>query len=738
MQNPHPLRHLRIWFALTAILVAFIITGCSAMDQLSEALYPTEALGGRTALPQHSLQPVTPLPKPSATPLPAPTFTWPVPTHTPIPQPPKPPSATPAKPTVEAGPKQHLIFAKEGSIYRGNYWGDAPIEVALVPQLEAWAFATGKLAIARGKSIELIDLSKGTLQAFNAQVTAPVAYAQVIWGSAGNELLYAATIEDKTATSFGRSVELHAISPLDGRELGKALVHNVTSIRLLRYDEPSGLAYLLSFGEDRTQSKLEIYNVRQGKRVQRLELKGEEEAVISPDGHYLLTEGLDPKTQRRLLRLYDISQGGKLYRSWSHPPKSHSVAHIWAPDGRYVAYLLQEGLSYDSSKGLGIWVLEVATMQAHQVLEENAPSSSLVSWTPDSRYIIGYHRGAAGEAYFYAVRPDGGDRRILPLPSTAQLLGWMELPGGAPIPKVTIDPWRVRFLDTQGDPASLAQVVAEFVAAQPHTEDKILSQRMAEYLRQAGWEPGLSQPQIKRLSKGLFIAQLPPFSICLLEGGKAQVVANGNVILDARLEGNDLGLIFGVISANAVQPAFELLRRQEDGSWRILWTPQGHRDWVTTDGEIQFVGKGLETLRVRGSSFGLDLGEDQVFSECHACPHRWLMATWVRQGDRYVRESKLPAGASLGEIYWEMTELRPYAILYESLRRMRQGLPVDELVASPAVTAQAQALGLLEKGLLLYPQEERPDSVLFSDLQNRFRYIARIQGGKVLSIEPLK
>jgi len=226
-------------------------------------------------------------------------------------------------------------------------------------------------------------------------------------------------------------------------------------------------------------------------------------------------------------------------------------------------------------------------------------------------------------------------------------------------------------------------------------------------------------------------------SIHLLESGRAQLAATGDLILDARREGDDLGLVYGVIGASAVQPGYVVYRRSADGTWGPLWTPQGQREWITTDGVIRFVGPGLEKLWVAGSSFGLDYEEDIIFSECHACPHRRLVATWTRQDDVYVRDTELPGNATRAEILWEMTERSAYALLHECLRRLRHGESVEELVAGPDVLAQIEELGLLDQGLRLIAEEERVDDALFADAERRCQMHAMIRGGRIVRVEAL-
>ena len=719
------------------IVWLFVGAGCQAMRDLNEVLYPTHtpipAASSTAALPTHA-------PQPTASPPPVGTATAPVvapsssptragPTQTPPAPPPAPPTLSP-----QAAEGDHLVFAEGGAIYRGDYYGGDPVEIASVPELEAWDFYQGVLAIARGDQVEIIDLNQGVLQGFEVALGAEVTYSHLLWSASGEALLYAAVVEDKTATAFERSVELRALSRTDGRELGSALLHDTPGVTLLHYDEALGQALFIPLGSELSFVEVQQYDLTTGQPIGVFPTQGEGEAVISPDGRYLLVEQPDLESKSRFLLLFDLkSQGAPSPAVWRNPAETHSVSYAWSPDGRFVAFLLRDGeMSYEATQGLGVWVLDVASMEATKVIDETPLSSSLVGWTPDSSHIVGYHRGVEDGVYFYAVRPDGGDRRILTLKPEAEILGWMLPADMAVVPKVSVDPWRVRFLSTAGDPEALAQTVAQFVSEQAHADDQEVSERLGEYLLHTGLPLDIVSPRVERVTDELSLVHIPPFSIYLLGPDRAQLLANGHLIVDARLVDDELGLIFGVVGASAVQPAYGLYRRSEEGAWQLLWGPQGQRDWVAADGEISFVGEGLETLRVKGTSFGL---ENKVLAECHVCPHRHLTALWTRQGDLYARQTKLAADATLDDVYWEMTERTPYAVLYECLRRVRDGLPADALVASGQVLTQIRALGLLDGEARLVPEEEKPEGVRFSVADGTRHFFATIQDGRIVRIE---
>jgi hypothetical protein len=716
--------------ALLGILGLVItgLCGCSALDRVSDLLYPSATtVASAPKLPTPGQPTMIALPATLVPPSPAPT-------HTALPE--TLPATAPAlAPTPSEG--YHLVYAQGGSIFRAGYLGQEPVEIASVPQLESWDFAQGVLAAAQGRALDLINLQAGQHLALEIEIDAPVEFSQVMWGASGQAVLYAATFADPAAEGFGRTVALRAISAADGSELGRAAVNDVTGVRLLHYDDQDQRAWLGAEKGEPTLAKIDQYDLRSGEVSASLPIHEGVQVQVSADGRSLVTVASDEASGVQQLHVYELGQGRQApVEVWPHPADTHSDSHIWSPDDRQVAFLLRDGLSYaEATQGRGLWVLDRDTMQAREILTEASLSSSLLGWSPDGSLIMGHHRGEDG-AYFYVIRPDGGGREILTIEGEAQILGWMRATGDSLPPKIVVDPWRARFLDAQDNPAAVAEAVAQFVAAQVQSSEEILTQQVGEYLLRSGWPVGPDGATIIRLDADTFVAQLPPQRIVLLDAGRAQSLAYGDVVLDARLVEDELGLTFGSYSGNVLQPSYLLLRLGDEGLWQLLWAPQGQRDWIATDGEIHLV-EGLDELKVRGSSFGLDLGEQQVFVECRECSHRWFVGTWVRDGDAYVRQTELPAGSSLAERYWEMTELRPYAILDEFLRRARQGRDISAL-AQAAALQQAEALGLLAPEMRLRPEEESPDGVRFANPESELRLWASVENGQVIRIEALQ
>jgi len=77
-------------------------------------------------------------------------------------------------------------------------------------------------------------------------------------------------------------------------------------------------------------------------------------------------------------------------------------------------------------------------------------------------------------------------------------------------------------------------MAAAYVAEHPDVDEALLSEALAVYLAEAGWESGPTVPSVRRLGGGVYAAQLPSLAVYLLSGGGAQRIARSDVLLDAR------------------------------------------------------------------------------------------------------------------------------------------------------------------------------------------------------------
>jgi len=361
--------------------------------------------------------------------------------------------------------------------------------------------------------------------------------------------------------------------------------------------------------------------------------------------------------------------------------------------------------------------MDTASMSAMRIAEEEDPTSGPVVWTPDGEYLICYHGDPEGASSYFAVRYDGGEKRVLNLEPQVMIIGWItsaETPSSSAASSggdlLTL--LRAALADETKLPqaASLFLSLSEVRAM----DDATLTVQWTEQLLQAGWQLPMSGVQVVRASEDTTLMKLPSAKIYAFWPGGWQYLVDGDIIQAVRQVGDEMGLIFASVGAGSVTPAFVLARRQPNTGWEGIWAPMDQREWICTDGTISFVNEDLSVLEVVGTSFALDRGENLVFSECHACPHRTLRGIWERKGDGYVRRSRLPADAPLYQRLWEMTEPSPYASLYEFLRRLRSGDLAGALeLGSDAAIRQAVDLGLDNPDLLLIAENAEGPQVIF-------------------------
>jgi len=762
-----PSRHGAYWLVLAFCLLG--LTGCDTIvDRSRSLLYPPEAVPPSQSQPAPMLDLSSATHPSEATPLA--TLTWPVPQPSAIlteTLPPATPAGTvviassattvdgaarPAATEMPGAASTHapgvsegegadsLVFVQGEAVFHGDYLGARPAQVSVAPAYEGQAFRRGLLAAAQGKNLELLDLTSGKRISTKMGVTANVEYAELLWGAGGKHLVYSALEIDGTAKPDQRRVDMHILdvsavqATAELGRIGRIVLDDVASVSLLRYDEDAGRLLLVPRGEEPVFTEIRFYDVASGQLVDTYPAEGQGDVVLSPDGRYLLTEQFTDAGAQ--FALYDLqAQGDASPRIWAHPKGAYSVFPLWSPTGDRIAYLLrrnQDGQG-DPIEPLGLWVLHLASGKTERIPAEDSALSSLVSWAPQGDYIVGYYEAGPG-SYYYAVRPDGGDRRILMLPPQARILGWMPYSMPVDTSSVETDPWRSRFSAAPSDPDTTAQVIAQFVQGQPSMAPSDLAIKIAEYLQQAGAPLETVEPRLVPLADGLYAAQVPPGGIYLLQDGRAQRVGSGQILLDVRLQDQSLGLISAMGEGEDLQPTFELLRWDDDETWKVVWSPQGQRYWIATDGVIRFQGEGLSALQVVGTSFGMD-SDSQTWDECRACAHRRLSATWVRQNDRYEIKTSLPADAAPDQVLWDITARTPYALLHECIARLSAGLDVDDLVTDQSVVDQIFALGLLDQNRRFMPLEESANAILFEDVHTHESYLASAQDERLVRID---
>ncbi len=721
---------LRTFILLTLVLATIVLSGCSRIaSRIGSGLRPDRTPESTEPAATRAVE-LPPLPSTEGT----------APSTPGTPSQPGEGTSVPSSGVIVPATytSQDLLFIRGSSVMRGGPLGEDATEVVTLRELDAWDLYDTRLAAVQGSMVHLIDVRDGSQSSYPVTTNKPREYASVIWGESGQRLLHVAMVADPEAPTFGRSVELRVVDAQSGAVLGVVALSDVSGATVLRFDDSSGQALIVPRGGDPSFAQVGLYDLLSGQLISLFSCEGQGEAALSPDGTRLLTTRLTAASTELLI--YDpASDEGDAPLFWEVPAGTRVARASWSPDGTRVAYSLVEGevVGADVSGLVGPWMLDLQTMQTWQVLDDDGTSSQVVGWTPNGSHILVYHGDSTTGSHYYVVRPDGGDMRILPVDPESHVLGWIASDEPEDAIRIAVDPWQGRFLDAAQDDTALANVIAAFVAERSDADVETLTTQLTQYLAATGRDSGATGFRLIRLSDSIFAAKIPSASICVFERGTAQQIAQGDLLIEARLDGDALGVIYGIVGSSAVQPAFLLLTRSPEGPWATAWAPTGQRDWIATDGQIEFVGQGLELVRVTGTSFGLDYALDSLFTECHACPHRSLTGTWARSGDGYARVSDLPATADQADVLWEMTVRTPYAVVYEAFTRLSAGQPIADLVSGTATLQALQNLDLARAGARFMPESESDGQVDLLEVTSDRRFRATVEDAQIVAFVEL-
>ncbi len=185
------------------------------------------------------------------------------------------------------------------------------------------------------------------------------------------------------------------------------------------------------------------------------------------------------------------------------------------------------------------------------------------------------------------------------------------------------------------------------------SEDE-MTMGLADLFTKAGWTEWAPVMRIKHLKSSLYLVSIgyafgtQPSSLYVFYDSSYKKIATGENglidVIDYRLAGNELGVIFNrVPGSTAFEPGFALLRKNKS-EWNVCWTPKGQREWIDVDGETKFLKDDLSIIQVKGTSFALAVQsatkpeKDEVFSEGHIGMHRVFVGIWEKKGDALISE----------------------------------------------------------------------------------------------------
>lgn len=128
------------------------------------------------------------------------------------------------------------------------------------------------------------------------------------------------------------------------------------------------------------------------------------------------------------IAIYDLAAPRAAPRTYDAPVGTHPGTLHWSPDGKGLAFLLYEGNApaLAATPARGLWVLDVAELQAYEVTKLESPEAALIGWHPDGKALmVEWLDALSRQRHFQLI--DAGSRQVIEfaLGEGTQPVGWV-------------------------------------------------------------------------------------------------------------------------------------------------------------------------------------------------------------------------------------------------------------------------------------------------------------------------
>lgn len=362
------------------------------------------------------------------------------PTVTPTSAPAPSPTATP-NPSVSG-----LVYVRDGTVYlwdgkEEHLIGPLPSEAGLL------VLGPRYLACVSGGRIQTLSLVDGATRTLLDLGQRPGQDVHLRWSNDGSTLAYAVAWSEPDGS---RVVELGItdgyqqtkVDALTARPAGPTPTlpplppvppePGFANLNVLGFDRSAGRLAVTQAGGQERYAAIWLYDTRTGKRTQTIPLNqrlalppdqtGIQELVLSPD---LERWAMALPGRLQIERAADLGAGAVQVEL---PAETHATWLSWSPDGRRLAYLLNEGASPDlvASPSIGLWVWEAETGQARQLTSSITPEAALLGWTSDgAAVLVRTLEGISRRNVLSLVEVKTGQIVPIPWPEGGQIIGWI-------------------------------------------------------------------------------------------------------------------------------------------------------------------------------------------------------------------------------------------------------------------------------------------------------------------------
>jgi|GEM_PF-541085 len=371
-----------------------------------------------------------------------------VPTLGPSPtaRPPVSPIPAPSLPTPQVEAPLSLLYRQGEALY---VWDEARGEGRRLLDLPDWAghlalSPLGYLAYTLDDALYLADLSAGTTREVYSAIGRTAPDWDLHWSADGRVLAYALAYEEREPEAARRAelgthdgYEQRVVATLTARSgpsptppsmLPAPPEPGFANLQLLGLDREAGRILAAPVGGAEGYKAVWAFDAATGQRTTFLtfdEPAAVQGLALSP----YLTHLAVTLTPARIA-IYDLTTPQVAPRTYDVPTGTHSDSLQWSPDGKWLAFLLYEGEApgLDTAPARGLWALDVAEMQAYEVIQLESPEAALIGWHPDGKaLLVEWLDALSRQRHFQLI--DAGSRQVteFALGEGTQVVGWVRL-----------------------------------------------------------------------------------------------------------------------------------------------------------------------------------------------------------------------------------------------------------------------------------------------------------------------
>lgn len=358
---------------------------------------------------------------------------------------------TPAPP---ASPQWRLLYrlAAEGQLWLAAPDGSQPRLVAELPDITA-SRTLGSRYLAYVLDARLYVLDPATGETHEVMDFAEWRMdrgldVNLCWSRGGETLVYAAAHEKDDGS---RRVELGRVDGYNQREIIIIQARppgptptppplppappepGFATLLLLGYDILADTLVAVPVGEQEHYSAVWVMRARNGDRLKTIPLYDSEQIValaLSPGATRLAVARAGSEGAPARLELYSLAGESTTPETYNLPFQGYAMDLRWSPDGESLAFLVNAGApGLEATPTAALWVMQASDHSFRQVLELESPEARLVGWAPEpaGHLLVTWLEGLTQETRYQLVDVATSVVTDLPLPATAEVLGWVQV-----------------------------------------------------------------------------------------------------------------------------------------------------------------------------------------------------------------------------------------------------------------------------------------------------------------------